>query len=232
MKKTSLYSTVLVGCLTSVSQAALTAVTSVDSLSNVAQVTTAAGTVDVTSGIVRAYGAGAFNPGSPSFPGNSTHSELDDNSVLTGVAGSVSFTFGDYSLSFASNVTDNDAGLDFFFFEDGGNDSGTIYAVLANGTLSSGLTFTPADFGSDISGGTGVLNNSGTPLTGRPVAGFGFDLTDLGVTAGTEIQGIVIDTASAADAYAIFANVEAVPEPSTTALLGLGGLAMVLRRRK
>ena len=33
-------------------------------------------------------------------------------------------------------------------------------------------------------------------------------------------------------AYAFEINVESVPEPSTTALLGLGGLALILRRRK
>jgi len=216
--------------MASTSFGAITAITAVDNLANVASVT-AGSTISVTSGTVRGYGNAAFATGTPVIPGGSTHAELNDSSILTGVSGTGGFTNGDYSLSFNTNVTDNDAALDFFFFEDGGNDSGTIYAVLADGSVSSGLAFTSASFGSAITA-TGVLNNNGATLTGRNVEGFAFAFTDLGITNGTEIQGIVVDTGATADAYGIFANVDAVPEPSSTALLGLGGLALILRRRK
>lgn len=47
---------------------------------------------------------------------------------------------------------------------------------------------------------------------------------------GDTVNGI--SNTNLARAYAFEVNVELVPEPSTTALLGLGGLALMLRRRK
>ncbi len=48
--------------------------------------------------------------------------------------------------------------------------------------------------------------------------------------AGQTVDGI--SNTNLGRAYAFEINVEPVPEPSTTALLGLGGLALILRRRK
>ncbi len=232
MKNTMASITIALSTISS-SSAAITAVTGVDSLTDVGSVTTSLGTVNVTTATIRSYGAGNFNTGSPAF-GTTSHAQLNDTSILSGIVGSSGITNGSFSLDFGGLVTDNDSALDFFVFEDGGNDAGSIYAILEDGTLSSALAFdfTVAAIGSDLTGATGVLSNNGTNLTGRAVHGFGFDLTDLGITSGTAIQGIVIDTGSSLDAYHIVANVEVVPEPSSTALLGLGGLALILRRRK
>ena len=73
-----------------------------------------------------------------------------------------------------------------------------------------------------ISSGSGHTNYRNT---GNPYAdGTGYD------SGGGGAAGATINTGGYDRVFHL--DIEAVPEPSTTALLGLGGLALILRRRK
>ena len=99
----------------------------------------------------------------------------------------------------------------------GGTDSGTF--TLINGVApSSTLTWTDSNGGSDFTGHTGSFN---LPLM-NAAYGDGSDVTSF-------------THAGAGAAWTFFSQgVEfaVVPEPSSTALLGLGGLALMLRRKR
>ena len=97
-----------------------------------------------------------------------------------------------------------------FVFERGGNDNGTVQAILADDTLGTALE----------------LTKNGAPYadTGVNVGGqnaFGYVLT-----TDVPVKGLRI-TASGHDAFSISAP---IPEPATLVLLSIGGL--FLRRRR
>lgn len=98
-----------------------------------------------------------------------------------------------------------------FIFERGGNDSGTVQAILADDTLGAALTLTK---GGDPYGDTGI-NVGGSNA-------FGYVLT-----TDVPVKGLRI-TASGHDALSISTP---IPEPATMALLSLGGLLGLRRRR-
>ena len=158
-----------------------------------------------------------------------------DNDVLTGAGGGQSNpqTNGVLQLFWggASGFTDNDADPDFFVFEDLGNDSVVVRAILANDTYGESISLS----GWNSVSTSGVLNGT---LTGRTVSGVAFDFTDLkdasgaNLTNGTTIKGIWIGDQNDADFYEVYGNFSAVPESAAALLLGSVGLLVLLRRRR
>ena len=122
--------------------------------------------------------------------------------------------------------SDAGRGGDFFVRDtDGGNTiiaTQNSYDVTAfSGTFVDGSTVgTPPGSG---------LDGAGDPVESNYVRFNGLSLANIGVRSlGNNPPGIVTPRAAIAGMQII----EVVPEPSTTALLGLGGLALILRRRK
>jgi hypothetical protein len=70
-----------------------------------------------------------------------------------------------------------------------------------------------------------VISNDSGPLLGTGVDGIRFNFADSGNGFGWTVYREL-------DAVGTATVAAAVPEPTTTALLGLGGLALILRRRK
>ena len=88
-----------------------------------------------------------------------------------------------------------------------------------------------------VSGAT--VTDSGTPLTGLQYAcsdaagDTGFVVVDAVFTNDADFKGAIsLDVSSGAEYQLNAYQLRAIPEPSSMALLGLGGLALILRRRK
>ncbi|MBT8037287.1 MAG: PEP-CTERM sorting domain-containing protein [Verrucomicrobiae bacterium] len=140
--------------------------------------------------------------------------------------------------------------VSFDVFDDGTNGGSTpLSAALA--------TFDGAGTRNDTDGGGGLLQNTSSYLGAvsgsAPASGFstwqiiytvGDDVLDAdGAGAGTATTfdtGVLGDdialrfqgATNSASIDNVSIDISVVPEPSTTALLGLGGLALILRRRK
>ena len=127
----------------------------------------------------------------------------------TGVTGTMTISGLDitknYNLALISGSNDAGGfGTDFTIIGEG---TKTATAASISGTGNGALTFVEGDshvLFSGISGGTGSIT---------------FSVTDSSVGANGVLSGLQIESVT-------------VPEPSTTALLGLGGLALIFRRRK
>ena len=156
----------------------------------------------------------SITPTSPNTGGGSLITRLTDDSWATGhLSGTNSWYSGTGStsvtLSFASaNLT----GLAFNWGWDD-RDEGD-YEVLINGTTSLG-TFNVASG----SAGSGESNELNTYVA--------FDSPQIGVTS------VQINMSGGNNKFGLDElEVWAVPEPSSAALLGLGGLALMLRRKR
>ena len=144
-----------------------------------------------------------------------------DNNVLTGVAGSTGNpeqNGGAMALYWGDNnttgLTDNDADPDFFIFEDLGNDSVEVRAILGNGTVGESVALSTWNSVSSLGD---LYGSDATPLGGggnRTVTGVAFDFTDLldetgaALTNGTAIRGILVGDEGSADLYEIYANID------------------------
>ncbi|MBK1829984.1 PEP-CTERM sorting domain-containing protein [Verrucomicrobiaceae bacterium R5-34] len=99
--------------------------------------------------------------------------------------------------------------------------SGPVIATLTQIDISS---FGGSDAGTlDIGGNTTAIASGSSTLIPAHTNLVGETLT-IAFTAGTAGNGFSVDT--------LTFDVQPIPEPSTTALLGLGGLALLMRRRK
>jgi hypothetical protein len=114
-------------------------------------------------------------------------------------------------------------------------DSNIVWTL---GLAADGTTVAADNWGSDGYTGTtshalilvDATSNGLTTLTLEYTA----TAADVGKTIGIQLLGLVGEDGNGNDTYAFIDNVqlESVPEPSSMALLGLGGLALILRRRK
>lgn len=189
-----------------------------------AQNTTATTDISTTGTLVEAHaeGGGATTVNGVTFAaantlGSSSSTQLDGAS--TGDAGFDSLL---NSVSFGGGVSTT---IDLGSFT-----SGTSYEIQIFYTdqRTPGLNDRVMTYGSSTGGGTVDLeadpNNAGTSPFGQFAIGtFTADGTDPDLT---------LDTNGFGNAHITAWQIRSVPEPSSTALLGLGGLALILRRRK
>ncbi|MFK7849814.1 MAG: PEP-CTERM sorting domain-containing protein [Akkermansiaceae bacterium] len=170
----------------------------------------------------------------------------------TTTAGNILVTFtgqqGDFDRG-ASGGTNNSLYRDFIFDNNGGSPDITITLSGAGIAASSDyiMTFYAYDSG-DSSRRTGIIGINGTtgPTLGPVVSqgtGVPDSLDEYAVTGTFTSDGVGNLTfgidglpggneRTVINGFQLDAVAVAVPEPSTTALLGLGGLALILRRRK
>jgi len=156
---------------------------------------------------------------------------LDTNTTLT-------LTFNNIVLETQSgrgiglNLTDSTNGQSIFIGKqlNEGNSGGihgsitaggTDHAVTTNGSGSAFLTAVLTSDGTD----TFVSINDGSGAVTGTIAGTQYIFDGLDITGYHKFT-----TTNGVDNISI--DVTVVPEPSSTALLGLGGLALILRRRK
>jgi len=187
------------------------------------------------------YAAGTPAPAGGAISGPSL--DAFDNNLLTGVAGGAGGSLdsgGVFAFRWlGGSFTDNDSDPDFFVFEDGGNDTLSVQAILMDGTLGTSLSIASGASNWNTVRTDGTLLVGGNPVTNRSVAGTSFAFTDQldasgnNLTAGAEIQGILIGQINTADFYEVYANVSPIPEPGTAGLLlGAVALGFLVRRRR
>ena len=116
-----------------------------------------------------------------------------------------------------------------------------IDGLSGQGTYVMDRKDTVTGVGTDQTSGVSSHPNENFTVTGD------LDYSDFGLAAGTEITGIRMTTiledvrgvnngntnfSSSLIDFTFSGEINSIPEPSSTALLGLGGLALILRRRK
>ncbi|HOV77047.1 MAG TPA: PEP-CTERM sorting domain-containing protein [Sedimentisphaerales bacterium] len=118
---------------------------------------------------------------------------------------------------------------DFFLFEAGMNDPLNVQAILADGTLGKTVTIPCTQWGYTGLNRVGILNG------GQPIGGVAFAITDLLDTQGqplapnAAIQGLLFRSPHVDPVH--FSAAMMIPEPATVAILALGGLLAIRRRR-
>jgi len=209
----------------SVAQAAVVPITSITATGSsgpnpilLTSVTVGAYTVDAED-LRTGTGSGTYTgTGTPTYPVenadnfniNSFASEYDPHNIV------------DFGGSLFSDQ--NGDNPDFFIFENGGNDSGTIQAIFPDDTLGQAISFSTA-----VWGDTGYKSGVGN----QAIKGMAFSITDLLDASGAAldnnsvIKGICIRSAGL-DPSSISV---VVPEPGSLLTLALGALALIHRKR-
>ncbi|MCP5534977.1 MAG: PEP-CTERM sorting domain-containing protein [Akkermansiaceae bacterium] len=107
-----------------------------------------------------------------------------------------------------------------------------IWEIMADGGTAAGLDFATGDIDRTIYSDTSYYGSSLWTNMNQLLS----DVKNSGVTesyVGTTRIYAALDTRAGYQDYLFLANgVDTVPEPSGVALLGLGGIAMLLRRRR
>ena len=168
--------------------------------------------------------------------GGNTHAVFHNTAAFDiGDTVSVDITGRDTRLSVSTAVDGTAGRVVRFKWETGGTFKSEVYGGGSTTTYNSAF---------DVDSGTvNLLLTRETDNTFSAAFDSGSGITQLNTTGGTEKQ---IFTAGGTGNGSLFIGVEAfagtrtfdnltitaIPEPTTTALLGLGGLALILRRRK
>ena len=172
----------------------------------------------------------------------------DGGSEIFGVSGAGSNWDTNQSADSGNANIYWDADTDSTFGETGiGENSGNTDASLAfsfNAVSGSTYSFAFESFGGTdgVATATVFLNGISTALTEGTQANFNDGVDDWTIDFDFAFEGtgdVVSNVGNTPNAAGndhlvtlTFVNTTAVPEPSSTALLGLGGLALILRRRK
>ena len=125
-------------------------------------------------------------------------------------------------------------------------DSGEVLTFTLNFAPDVTVSLVEIDFGGignntdtgtvSIAGGSSINFYDGVDTTGQPYTFTGFDIlaftTPISLSSGDTLVFTNVSVDESFEIDSLDLDVVVVPEPSSTALLGLGGLALLMRRRK
>lgn len=143
--------------------------------------------------------------------------QLDERKFLIMSGGTLSFELGSLGLNSTGFSLTGTATSTLSFDIVGGGFTGAVFDTPANLDSAGGMNLF-----ADIIGAT--AGDSYTILMANSVAGT-FDAFNYNIDSGLEANVSYTGTTAVI-------NITAVPEPSSAALLGLSGIALILRRRK
>jgi len=199
---------------------------------------------DVFSGLLYGDGTAAtgvsLEVGAAPTAGNAINFTTDD---ARNTAGNTDTQGGIYDTSLTDSwifdSSNADLGVRVTGLEAGTYD---VYALVRepnvlNRTYNVGIgAFTAADSNTIASGSSQLTTTAITDATGASTTSFteglNFAVTRVTITDSSDFIGLVIDPTNERFATISALQIVAVPEPSSTALLGLGALGFIVRRRR
>lgn len=144
-------------------------------------------------------------------------------------------TIGDPDRQVRTTTNEGATGTDIVMYTFGLNTSVEAWETLRVGIGTDGLNsgvFAPGSIGLvELGGGGGLAEVAATVNANATMDMYFFDVTG-GVAAGTQFQVIADSGTGNHVTHQLVTLDVAVPEPSSAALLGLGGLALMLRRKR